>query len=83
MLRTTKQNITAVIVDDEQDSCDALSDLLQQEFPDINLLGTAATVEVGVELLERQHPRILFLDVELGERTGFRPSAGHRSGWSA
>ena len=71
MLRTTKQNITAVIVDDEQDSCDALSDLLQQEFPDINLLGTAATVEVGVELLERQHPRILFLDVELGERTGF------------
>jgi len=67
MTRTT----TAVIVDDDKYCRDALSGLLQRQFEDITLLGMAANVPEGLELLDRELPTILFLDVELGKQTGF------------
>lgn len=62
---------TAVIVDDEPDGCETLTNLLHRQHNDVALLGTAANVEDGVALLHRTRPSLLFLDVELGERTGF------------
>ncbi len=71
MHQTTAQGTSAVIVDDEQHCRDALSGLLQRQFPDITLLGTATNVMEAVELLNRERPTIVFLDVELGRQTGF------------
>ncbi|MCW5898447.1 MAG: response regulator transcription factor [Flavobacteriales bacterium] len=71
MAPTMARNSTAVIVDDEQHCRDALSGLLQRRFPEIALLGMATNVMEGVELLNRERPTVLFLDVELGDRTGF------------
>lgn len=71
MQHTSPNNTTAVIVDDEAHARDALAGLLQQRFSTVQLLGTARHVEEGVELVKRLRPTVLFLDVELGDRTGF------------
>ncbi|MBL7964105.1 MAG: response regulator transcription factor [Flavobacteriales bacterium] len=71
MLPSQTRNTTAVIVDDEQHCRDALVGLLQRQFPEITLLGMATNVTEGVELLDRHRPTVLFLDVELGQQTGF------------
>ncbi len=63
--------LTAVIVDDEQHCRDALSGILARKFPDITLLGMATSVPDGVELLARVKPKVLFLDIEIGQQTGF------------
>ena len=62
---------TAVIVDDEKHCQDALSGILKRQHPEIELLGIAGSVEEGLELLARTKPDILFLDIEIGDRTGF------------
>lgn len=62
---------TAVIVDDEKHCQDALSGILQRNHPEIELVGIASSVEEGLELLGRTKPDILFLDIEIGHRTGF------------
>jgi two-component system, LytTR family, response regulator len=65
------QDLTAVIVDDEQHCIEALSGALRRDHPHVTLLGSASSVPAGVELVDRERPEILFLDVELGDRTGF------------
>jgi len=64
-------NLTAVIVDDEQHCREALSGLLERKYPDIALLGMATNVPEGVVLLGKVKPKILFLDIEMGNHTGF------------
>ena len=63
--------ITAVIVDDEPHCRTALSELLQRRFPEVEVKGTAAGVDEGIALVEQAAPELLFLDVELGDHTGF------------
>ena len=62
---------TAVIIDDEERARKALSSLLARELPDVRLLGMADSVDAGLTLLRETKPVILFLDIEIGDRTGF------------
>ncbi|MDX9750055.1 MAG: LytTR family DNA-binding domain-containing protein [Flavobacteriales bacterium] len=63
--------ITAVIVDDEAHCREALTGLLQQHFPAVDVRGAAVDVAGALELVRHEKPALLFLDVELGDRTGF------------
>jgi len=63
--------LTAVIVDDEDSPRRMLSGLLQHRHPDVHVLGTAIDVPSGLELVRRTSPQLLFLDIELKDRTGF------------
>lgn len=63
--------MTAVIVDDEEHCRTALSSMLSRKFPEIDLLEVAANVSDGLAVVKRVRPRLLFLDVEMGDRTGF------------
>lgn len=60
-----------MIVDDEEHCRMALSALLARRFPEVELMGTAADVREGVDLIRRVAPGLVFLDVEMGDRTGF------------
>ena len=62
---------TAVIVEDEERSRKALTGILERQFPHIQLLGQADDVASGLALVTEARPDILFLDIELGERSGF------------
>jgi two-component system, LytTR family, response regulator len=64
-------NCTAVIIDDEADARDTLSGLIKTYTPEINILGFAENVKNGIELINKHQPDIVFLDVEMPERTGF------------
>lgn len=71
MIEDRAPAISAAIVDDEPHCRTALVQLLQRHFPDVDLKGTAADVAGGITLVEQAKPQLLFLDVELGDQTGF------------
>lgn len=59
-----------VIIEDEKPSRDTLTTLLQQHAS-IELIGTATSMREGLELLQNQSPDLVFLDIDLGDGTGF------------
>lgn len=63
--------MTAIIVEDELQSQTHLKALLQEVCPEVTVVGIANTVELGVALFKQHHPNLLFLDIELGNASGF------------
>lgn len=63
--------ITAIIVDDETLQQDTLLRMLGESFPDIIIAAVCSTVEDGMSKIKQLHPQLVFLDVELGPKTGF------------
>ncbi len=61
----------AAIIDDDQLARRVLFRILDQHFPDIELVGEAASVESGVELIQKETPDLVFLDIEMPDGTGF------------
>ena len=62
--------IRAVIVDDERLARDRLKQLLARH-PHVEVVGEADRVETAVAVIDRLRPRLLFLDVDMGQGTGF------------
>ncbi|PPL01514.1 LytR/AlgR family response regulator transcription factor [Parapedobacter indicus] len=64
--------IDAIIVDDEPHCIQHLQRLLQRHTQGkIRLLGSFEDVAHGVDAIKALNPQLLFLDIQLGERTGF------------
>jgi two-component system, LytTR family, response regulator len=63
--------IKAVIVEDDKNNIEVLSGLLERYCPQVNLLGSAMRVPEAIGLITARQPDLLFLDVELGDQTGF------------
>ncbi len=63
--------IKVVIVDDEDNSRDYLSNLLERFCPDVSLIGTASSVANAVELIQKNQPQLVFLDIEMPKENGF------------
>jgi len=60
-----------IIVDDEQASRDVLKQFFSRYCPQVSVVGEAATVESGQQLIESLKFDVLFLDINLHEKTGF------------
>ncbi|XZF12997.1 LytR/AlgR family response regulator transcription factor [Chitinophagaceae bacterium MMS25-I14] len=63
--------ITALIVDDEEQPRDALQELLLQFCPEVEIVGITGNIEEAIRIMRSAEPDILFLDIHLGEYTGF------------
>lgn len=64
--------IRAVIIDDEQHCIDQLQRILAERCAqDVAIVGDAGSVETGIVVLRASAPDLVFLDVQLGDRTGF------------
>lgn len=63
--------INAVIVEDEKKSREVLQALLKANCPDVNIIGTAESVAEGEELIRSVKPRLVFLDIEMADGSGF------------
>lgn len=61
----------AAIIDDEINSILVLKDLLASLEHEIEIVGTASSVEGGLDLIRNSNIQVLFLDVELGSSSGF------------
>lgn len=62
---------TAIIVDDIKESRINLSADLRDYCPDISVIGEADSVVSALKLIKEHPPQIVFLDIHLGDGTGF------------
>lgn len=63
--------ITAILIDDMPEAIDVLRADLEIHCPDIHVIGTADGVVSAAKLLRQQQPDLLFLDILMGDGTGF------------
>lgn len=61
----------AVIVDDELDAIESVKLLLNENFSNITIAGTAQNVHDAQEIIALVKPDIVFLDIEMPDGTGF------------
>lgn len=62
--------IRVVIVDDHPLVADGLAALLGLE-PDLDVAGSASTVDAGYELISTEQPDVVVCDIQIGDRSGF------------
>jgi two-component system LytT family response regulator len=67
----TKDKLTAILVDDMPNALQLLQNDLKIYHPEIKIIGTAKSVVEAAKVLRKQEPDILFLDIMLGDGTGF------------
>ncbi|KAA1245410.1 LytTR family DNA-binding domain-containing protein [Aquimarina sp. RZ0] len=63
--------LTAIIVEDMPDALQLLKSDLETNHPEINIVDTARSVVEAAKALGNNEPDILFLDIMLGDGTGF------------
>ena len=68
MIRPMK--IKTLLIDDERLARKGLTSLLQH-IPDIDVVGEAANVDEALKQIDKLKPDLLFLDIEMPERSGF------------
>ena len=61
----------ALIVDDIDNSRLTLIHDLQEYCPQIKVIGEANSVKTGIETIQKLKPEVVFLDIQLGDGTGF------------
>jgi len=61
----------AILIDDEISNLENLRALLQKHCPQVNILATAQNVNDAVDAIEKHWPDLVFLDIQMGEHTGF------------
>ena len=60
---------TAIVVDDDRDTCEVLTEYL--EFKDIKVLGIGYDGKEAVDLYQKHKPNLVFLDVMMPHYDGF------------
>ena len=60
-----------VIIDDDQLARRGLRRILEQNFPEIEILGEADSIASGLLLINGVEPDLVFLDIEMADGTGF------------
>ncbi len=63
--------IKAIIVDDEQSCIDVLYNMLKENFGDVDVKATCRNVDDGIRAINEYAPELVFLDIEIGDKTGF------------
>jgi two-component system LytT family response regulator len=61
----------AILIDDEISNLENLRALLETHCPQVNIAATAQNVSDGVNAIEKHLPNLVFLDIQMGEQTGF------------
>lgn len=64
------ENIKAIIIDDEKNSRELISDIIKSHFPEIKQ-ETAKNVSESIIKINKFKPDIVFLDIDMPDGTGF------------
>jgi two-component system LytT family response regulator len=71
-----KNILKAVIVDDEQDAVNFIESIAKEYCPNIEIIGKAHSAIEGIEVITKEKPDLVFLDVEMPHGNGFDLLAG-------
>ncbi len=63
--------MTAIIVDDEKHCREVMEHLLQKHCSDVIIIASCASGEEALQVLQKQNPDIMFLDIEMPGMNGF------------
>lgn len=63
--------ITALLIDDDTNLRNGMKSLLARYAPEITIIGEADSVKTGIETMQMLNPEVVFLDIQLGDGTGF------------
>ena len=63
--------ITAILIDDDNNLRAGMKSLLTRYAPEIKIIGEADSVKTGAALLLQNAPQVVFLDIHLGDGSGF------------
>ena len=63
--------ITTILIDDDQNLRNGMKMLLERYAPELSIIGEADSVESGVDAMRSLQPQVVFLDIQLGDGTGF------------
>lgn len=63
--------ITALLIDDDENLRNGMKSLLARYAPEIHIIGEADSVKTGVQAMDSLRPEVVFLDIQLGDGTGF------------
>lgn len=63
--------IKTIIIDDENKARETIQNMLKAYCPEIEVIGTAGSVKEGKKLLSDKKPELVFLDIKMGDGTGF------------
>ena len=61
----------AILIDDEISNLENLRALLEKHCPQVTIVATAQNVSDAVDAIEKYSPQLVFLDIQMGEQTGF------------
>ena len=61
----------AILIDDEISNLENLRTLLEKHCPKVTITATAQSVSAAVDAIEKFLPDLVFLDIQMGEQTGF------------
>lgn len=61
----------AVIVDDERDAIEGIKLILKENCTNIQIAGTAQSVDDAIKIISSEKPDIVFLDIEMPTGSGF------------
>lgn len=63
--------LKAIIIDDEKHAREALASLLSMYCPQVVIIAEGNSVENGLKSIRQLQPEVVFLDIAIGEETGF------------
>ena len=63
--------ISALLIDDDDNLRAGMKTLLNRYAPEITIIGEADSVKSGTDLLLETQPQVVFLDIHLGDGSGF------------
>ncbi len=63
--------IRTVVIDDEESNVELVSNLIRLYAPNLELAGVGYSVASGSHVILQQKPELVFLDVQMGDGTGF------------
>ncbi len=61
----------AILIDDEISNLENLQALLEKHCQQVTIISTAQNVSDAVEAIVKHSPHLVFLDIQMGEQTGF------------
>ena len=65
------EKLRAVIVEDEANARQTLRNMLKILCPDVEIIGEAKNADLGIELINKEKPNLVFLDIQMPGKTGF------------
>jgi two-component system LytT family response regulator len=63
--------IKTIIVDDDTQHLDSLSNMLNAHFKHVDIIATSNSIADAVKKIDALKPQLVFLDIEMGSLTGF------------